>query len=95
MRIDGTSYGPGCHADGAKAAAGRSHHNDAAHQRREFVDDLAKRSWKQIDAAHNQHVVGAADTADPRCGASTAARRRPQADVIAATEAKQGRGALA
>ena len=40
---------------------------------REFVDDLAHRRGKHVDAAHDQHVVGAPDAAHARRGAPAGA----------------------
>ena len=67
----------------------------AADPRRERADDLADRRREDVDAAHDEHVVGAADAADPRAVAAARAGARPDADVVARAEAQQRRGAVA
>ena len=67
----------------------------AADARRERAHDLADRRREDVDAAHDQHVVGAADAAHARAGAAAAAGARADDDVIARAEAQQRRGAVA
>ena len=62
---------------------------------RERADDLADRRREDVDAAHDQHVVGAADAAHARAGPPARARARPDLDVVARAEAQQRRGAVA
>ena len=59
------------------------------------ADDLAHRGREDVDAAHDQHVVGAADAAHPRRGAAAGAAAGVRADMVAAAEAQERRGALA
>ena len=66
-----------------------------AHVRRERAHDLADRGREDVDAADDQHVVGAADAAHARAGAAARARARPHLDVVARAEAQQRRGAVA
>ena len=61
---------------------------------REFVDDLAQRGREQIDAAHDQHVVGAADAAHARRSAPAGAAAEAEPHVIAGAEAQQRRRAV-
>src|SRR5687767_15489685 len=75
-----------------KSATPRADRDDAADSRRECSDQLADRRRKNVDAAHDQHVVGAPDAADARTGAPAAAGARPQPHVIAAAEAQEWRG---
>ena len=72
----------------------RPDHDDAGDRGREFVDDFAHRGGKDIDAAHDQHVVGAPDAADPRRGASAGATADAHAHVVAGAEAQQRRRAV-
>ena len=58
----------------------------AAHPRRERSDDVADRRREDVHAAHDEHVVGAADAAHPRASPSTGARARAHLDVIACAE---------
>ena len=53
----------------------RPHADVAADRGREPADDLAHRGREDVDAAHDQHVVGAPDAAHARAGAAAAARR--------------------
>ena len=63
--------------------------------RRERAHDLAHRRREDVDAADDQHVVGAADAAHARAGAAARARARPHLDVVARAEAQQRRRAVA
>src|SRR5262249_3113247 len=49
---------------------------------------------EDVDTAHDQHVVGSADAADPRAGAAAGARARPHLDVVTGAEAQKRRGAV-
>ena len=49
---------------------------------------------EDVDAADDQHVVGAADAADARAGAAARAGARPHLDVVARAEAQERRGAM-
>src|SRR3954451_6291487 len=71
------------------------HADVAADLRAELVDDLPQRRREHVDAAHDQHVVGATDAADARAGAPARARARAQLHVVARAEAQQRRGAVA
>src|SRR6476646_3792874 len=53
------------------AFALRPDEDSAGHLRLEARHDLAHRRRKDIDAAHDQHVVGAADAAHPQRAATT------------------------
>src|SRR3954468_11100444 len=66
----------------------------AADVGRERAHDLAHGGGEDVDAAHDQHVVGAADAADPRAGAAARAWARPDPHVVARAEAQQWRGAV-
>ncbi len=72
----------------------RPDHDDAGDRGREFVDNLAHSGGKDIDAAHDQHVVGAPDAAGPRRGASAGATADAHAHVVAGAEAQQRRRAV-
>ncbi len=67
----------------------------AADARREAADDVAHRRREDVDAAHDQHVVGAPDAAHPRPRAPARARARPHLDVVARAEAQERRRAVA
>ena len=54
--------------------------------------DLAERRREDVDAAHDQHVVGAADAADARRRPPAGAAPGPQLDMVAAAEAEKRRG---
>src|SRR4051812_49591088 len=68
---------------------------DVAAGLREAAHDLADGRGEDVDAAHDQHVVGAADAADPRAGAPARARRGAHDDVVARAEAQQRGRAMA
>src|SRR6476661_2583009 len=51
------------------AVRGRPNEHVPADARGERADDLADGRWEDVDAAHDQHVVGAAEAADARSGA--------------------------
>ena len=59
------------------------------------ADDLANRRREDVDAADDQHVVGAADAADARRRSSARARAGPDLDLVARAEAQQRRGLVA
>ena len=59
--------------------------------RPELGDDLADGGREDVDAAHDQHVVGAADAAQPRRGAAARAGRGPDLDMVAGAETQQRR----
>ena len=86
-----TGSGGSCLTPGAA----RPHEDVAADGGRERADDLADRGREDVDAADDQHVVGAADAADARAGAPARARARADLDVVARAEAQQRRGAVA
>src|SRR4051795_11941132 len=66
----------------------RGRHADvAADVGREAGHDLADRRREDVDSAHDQHVVGAADAADARRGADARARAGLHDDVVARPEA--------
>ena len=58
------------------------------------LDDLAYRRGEDVDAADDQHVVGAPDAAHARAGAAAAAGARANLDVVARAEAQQRCGAV-
>ena len=58
------------------------------------ADDLADRGREDVDAADDQHVVGAPDAADADPGAPARARARADVHVVAGAEAQQRRGAV-
>src|SRR3954454_4155642 len=74
------------------ARAARLDQDVAADVRSEFVHDLADRRREDVDAADDQHVVGAADAADARAGTAACARACPPSDVVASAEAQERRG---
>jgi hypothetical protein len=76
----------------AAAGADRDHAADVG---REARHHLAHRGGKEVDAAHDQHVVGAADAAHPRRGAAAGAGPGRDADVVAAAEAQERRRLVA
>ncbi len=78
----------------AEAMPPRADRDDAAHLGRERADDLAERRGEDVDAADDQHVVGAADAANPRRGAAAGAAAGPQPDMVAAPEAEERHGLL-
>ena len=55
------------------ALALRRNQDQPADGRPELGDDLAYGGREDVDAAHDQHVVGAADAADTRRGAAAGA----------------------
>src|SRR5207249_391413 len=57
--------------------------------------DLADRRREDVHAADDQHVVRAADAADSRACAATAARARPHPNVVARPEAQERRRTMA
>ena len=63
--------------------------------RREPADDLADRRREDVDAADDQHVVGAADAADAWRRSSARARARPDLDLVAGAETQQRRSLVA
>src|SRR3954452_1176510 len=67
----------------------------AADVGRERAHDLAHGGGEDVDAAHDQHVVGPADAANPRPGPAARAWVRPHRHVVARAEAQQRRGAMA
>ena len=73
------------------ALGGRLHEDVAADRGREGTDDLADRRREDVHATHDQHVVGAADAANPRARAAAGARAHAHLDVVAGTEAKERR----
>ena len=64
----------------------------AADRGREPAHDLAHGRREDVDAAHDQHVVGAPDAAHARAGAAARAGRRAHLDVVARAEPQQRRG---
>ena len=62
----------------------------AADRRHEAAEDVADGGGEDVDAADDQHVVGAADAADAQAGAAARARRRPHQHVISCPEPQQG-----
>src|SRR3954471_3089433 len=73
------------------ARGGGAHEDVAADVGRERAHHLAHGGGEDVDAAHDQHVVGAADAADARAGTAARARARPDPHVVARTEAQQRR----
>src|SRR5690606_22426252 len=69
----------------------RTDRHDAGHIGCEAGDDLAHRRRKQIDAAHDHHVVGAADAAHPWRGAAAAAWRGPDNNMVAGAKPEERR----
>ena len=65
----------------------------AADLRRELVHHLPHGRGEHVHAAHDQHVVGAADAAHPRPGAAARACAGAHRDVVARAEPQQ-RGGL-
>ena len=65
--------------------------NVAAHRGLEAVHDLTHGRGKDVDTAHDQHVVGATDAAHPRAGAAAAAGARLHRDVVAGAKAQERR----
>ena len=65
------------------------------HIRLEFIEDGADRGGEQVDAAHDQHVIGPADTAYPGTGAAGGIRLRIDDDMVATAKAQQGHGFMA
>ncbi len=57
----------------------------------EAADDLADSRREDVDAADDQHVVGAADAADPRARSTARARGGADHDVVAGAEPQQRR----
>src|SRR3954467_8186247 len=76
------------------ARGGGPHEDVAADVGRERAHHLAHGGGEDVDAAHDQHVVGAADAADARAGTAARARARPDPHVVARAEAQQWRGAV-
>ena len=66
----------------------------AADVGRERAHDLADGRGEDVDAADDQHVVGAPDAAHARAGAAACARARADLDVVARAEAQERRGAV-
>ena len=60
----------------------------AADARAELRDHLAQRGREEVDAAHDQQVVGAADAAHAERAAPARARLRVDHDAVAAAEAQ-------
>ena len=58
-------------------------------------DHLAHRGREEVDPAHDQHVVGAADAAGPGRGSPAGAGAGGEAHVVAAAEAQERRRAVA
>jgi hypothetical protein len=77
------------------AGRGGPYADVAADRWGESGDDLADRAREDVHPADDQHVVGAADAADPRAGAATRTRARLHDHVVAGAEAQERRGALA
>ncbi len=86
-----TGSGGSCLAPGL----GGPHQDVAAHARHERAHDLADGRGKDVDAAHDEHVVGAPDAAHARARAAAGARAGAHEHVIAGAEAQQRRGAVA
>src|SRR4051794_38180042 len=66
----------------------------AADVRAELVDDFADGRREDVDSAHDQHVVGAADAADARAAAATLAFTQADLDVIPGPEPQERRRAV-
>ncbi len=66
----------------------------AAHLGRETTHDLTHGRGKDVDTAHDQHVVGAPDAPQARAGAAAAAGARPHRDVVAGAKAHERRGVV-
>src|SRR4051794_35772414 len=71
------------------ARLGRLDADVAAHVRVELAHDFANRRRKDVDAAHDQHVVGAPDAANARATAAAGARARLDQHVVAGSEAQK------
>src|SRR3954469_25335754 len=67
----------------------RPHEDVAADATGELGHDLAYGGREDVHAAHDQHVVGAADAADARPGAPARAGTRPDLHVVARAEAQE------
>ena len=76
------------------ALGARADHDHARDRGGEFVDHLADGGGKDIDPAHDQHVVGAADAADARRRAPAGARAHAHPHMVAGAEAQQRRRAV-
>ena len=76
------------------AVRARAHEDVSADVGREGADDFAHGAGEDVDAADDEHVVGAADAADARAGAAARARARLDAHVVAGAEAQERRGAV-
>src|SRR3954467_8706408 len=70
------------------ARDGGTHEDVAADVGRERADHLAHGGGKHVHAAHDQHVVGAADAADARAAAAARARAHPHLHMVARAEAQ-------
>src|SRR4029077_19527612 len=57
--------------------------------RNEPADDLANRRREDVDAADDQHVVGATDAADAGRRATACTGARPDLDVVARAEPQE------
>ena len=77
------------------AGCARPDEDAPADLRGEPADDLANRRREDVDAADDQHVVGAADAADARRRAPARAGARPDLDVVARAEPQERRGPVA
>src|SRR6476646_10603349 len=73
----------------------RPHEDVAGDPGLEGADDLAHGGGEQVDAADDEHVVGAPEAAHARAGAPAAARAHADLDVGARAEAQQRRRAVA
>jgi hypothetical protein len=76
------------------AGRGGPYADVAADRWGESGDDLADRAREDVHPADDQHVVGAADAADPRAGAATRTRARLHDNVVAGAEELPARAVL-
>ena len=86
-----TGSGGSCFTPGGP----RLHEDVAADVGRERAHDLSYRRREDVDAAHDQHVVGAPDAAHARARAPARAWAGPEPDVVARAKAQQRRRAVA